>query len=167
MASNRWSKNVLPKTKPQTPIQPNAVRCILYSTLLIPALSEQVLRQMDVNSITQELQAHSRARQAGTSLSASFASNIELLNAPRGRERSQDTRSELSDTSFSGSASTQSWVETGGSSGMILRESVAPVHPSDSLMTTTSTDTSNISVQGIRHFQACWILLLYFCVSPS
>ncbi|KAK7005924.1 Peroxin-3 [Favolaschia claudopus] len=122
--------------------------------MLIPALSEQVLREMDVDSITQELQAHSRARQAGSSLSASIASSIELVNAPQARERSQDTRSELSDTSFSGSASTQSWVETGGSGEsreMILGESVAPVHLSDSLMTTTSTDTdssSNISLQG-------------------
>ncbi|KAK6997093.1 Peroxin-3-domain-containing protein [Favolaschia claudopus] len=122
--------------------------------MLIPALSEQVLREMDVDSITQELQAHSRARQAGSSLSASIASSIELVHAPQGRERSQDTRSELSDTSFSGSASTQSWVETGGSGEsreMILGESVAPVHLSDSLMTTTSTDTdssSNISLQG-------------------
>ncbi|KAJ6498834.1 Peroxin-3 [Mycena sanguinolenta] len=127
---------------------------ISYTILmLIPTLSEQVLREMDLDSITQELQAHSRARIANSSLSASVASSVELVNAPQGRERSQDARSE-SDTSYSGSASTQSWVETGNageSREMILGESVAPVHLSDSLMTTTSTDTdssSNISLQG-------------------
>lgn len=124
--------------------------------MLIPALSEQVLREMDLDSITQELQAHQRARVTNSSLSASVASSVELVNAPQGsRERSQDARSE-SDTSYSGSASTQSWVETGQageSREMILGESVAPVQLSDSLMTTTSTDTdssSNISVPGVR-----------------
>ncbi|KAJ7267609.1 Peroxin-3 [Mycena haematopus] len=127
---------------------------ISYTILmLIPALSEQVLREMDLDSITQELQAHSRARIANSSLSASVSSSVELLNAPQGRDRSQDARSE-SDTSYSGSASTQSWVETGGageSREMILGESVAPIQLSDSLMTTTSTDTdssSNVSLQG-------------------
>ncbi|KAF7357789.1 hypothetical protein MVEN_00824900 [Mycena venus] len=127
---------------------------ISYTILmLIPALSEQVLREMDVDSITQELQAHSRARIASSSLSASVASSVELVNTPQGRERSQDARSE-SDASFSGSASTHSWVETGQageSREMILGESVAPVQLSDSLMTTTSTDTdssSSASIQG-------------------
>ncbi|KAJ7497767.1 Peroxin-3 [Mycena latifolia] len=112
--------------------------------MLIPALSEQVLREMDLDSITQELQAHSRARIASSSMSASVASSAEMVEA--------DARSE-SETSFSGSASTQSWIETGQageSREMILGESVAPVHLSDSLMTTTSTDTdssSNLSTQ--------------------
>jgi peroxin-3 len=129
---------------------------ISYTILmLIPALSEQVLREMDLDSITQDLQAHSRARLANSSLSASIASSAELVNAPQGRERSQDARSE-SDTSYSGSASTQSWVETGQageSREMILGESVAPIQLSDSLLTTTSTDTdssSNVSMQGVR-----------------
>ncbi|KAJ7680779.1 Peroxin-3 [Mycena polygramma] len=130
---------------------------ISYTILmLIPALAEQVLREMDLDAITQELQAHSRgARLASSSLSAS----VELVHTPESRERSQDARSELSDASasFSG-ASSQSWVEAGGSGAgpsesreMILGESVAPVQLSDSLMTTTSTDTdssSNVSVQG-------------------
>ncbi|KAJ6507124.1 Peroxin-3 [Mycena vitilis] len=133
---------------------------ISYTILmLIPALAEQVLREMDLDAITQELQAHSRgARLASSALSAS----VELVHAPQGegsRERSQDTRSEVSDASasFSG-ASSQSWVEAGGSGAgpsgsreMILGESVAPVQLSDSLMTATSTDTdssSNVSVQG-------------------
>ncbi|KAJ7933757.1 Peroxin-3-domain-containing protein [Mycena leptocephala] len=127
---------------------------ISYTILmLIPALSEQVLREMDVDSITHELQAFSKARISGSSLSASIASSVELVNAPHGRERSQDARSE-SDTSHSGSASTHSWIETGQageSREMILGESVAPVQLSDSLMTTTSTDTdssSNVSMQG-------------------
>jgi peroxin-3 len=129
---------------------------ISYTILmLIPALSEQVLREMDVDSITHELQAFSKARTSGSSLSASIASSVELVNAPHGRERSQDARSE-SDTSHSGSASTHSWIETGQageSREMILGESVAPVQLSDSLMTTTSTDTdssSNVSMQGVR-----------------
>jgi peroxin-3 len=129
---------------------------ISYTILmLIPALSEQVLREMDLDSITQDLQAHSRARLANSSLSASIASSAELVNAPQGRERSQDAQSE-SDTSYSGSASTQSWVETGQageSREMILGESVAPIQLSDSLLTTTSTDTdssSNVSMQGVR-----------------
>ncbi|KAJ7451811.1 Peroxin-3 [Mycena galericulata] len=118
--------------------------------MLVPALAEQVLREMDLESITQELQAHSKARAASSSLSASVASSVELVNAPG---RDQDARSE-SDTSYSGSASTQSWIETsqvGESREMILGESVAPVLLSDSLMTTTSTDTdssSNVSIQG-------------------
>ncbi|KAJ7282804.1 Peroxin-3 [Mycena rebaudengoi] len=121
---------------------------ISYTILmLIPELSEQVLREMDVDAITQELQAHSRARQARSLMSASVASSVE--------SRDQDARSE-SDTSYSGSASTQSWIEAGHSAvdegrEMILGESIAPVHLSDSLMTTTSTDTdssSNLSVQG-------------------
>ncbi|KAF8199895.1 Peroxin-3 [Mycena galopus ATCC 62051] len=127
---------------------------ISYTILmLIPALSEQVLREMDLDSITQELQAHSRARMARSSLSASVASSVELVNAPpQGRERSPDARSE-SDASYSGSASTHSWVETGQageSREMILGESVAPIRLRDSLMTTTSTDTdssSNVSLQ--------------------
>ncbi|KAJ7045987.1 Peroxin-3 [Mycena alexandri] len=122
---------------------------ISYTILmLLPALSEQVLREMDLDSITRELQAHSKARSSAgpSSLSASIASSVELVNAP---PRDQDARSE-SDTS----ASTQSWIETGQageSREMILGESVAPVQLSDSLMTTTSTDTdssSNISVPG-------------------
>ncbi|KAJ6594399.1 Peroxin-3 [Mycena capillaripes] len=125
---------------------------ISYTILmLIPALSDQILREMDLDSITQELQAHSRARIASSSLSASTASSVELVNPPPGRERSQDSRSE-SDTSYSG-ASSQSWIETGQAESreIILGESVAPVQLSDSLMTTTSTDTdssSNVSMQG-------------------
>ncbi|KAJ7661696.1 Peroxin-3 [Mycena rosella] len=109
--------------------------------MLVPELSEQVLREMDLDAITQELQ---RARITQSSLSASVASSVELVEAT-------DSRSE-SGTSYSGSASTQSWIETGqpgGSREMILGESVAPVHLSDSLMTTTSTDSSsNVSIQG-------------------
>ncbi|KAJ7071941.1 Peroxin-3 [Mycena amicta] len=124
---------------------------ISYTVLmLIPALSEQVLREMDVDSITQELQAQSKARLANStsSLSASIASSVDMPNPQR-----PDSRSE-SETSFTGSGSTQSWVETsqiGESREMILGESVAPLHLSDSLMTTTSTDTdssSNVSFQG-------------------
>ncbi|KAJ7121290.1 Peroxin-3 [Mycena crocata] len=113
---------------------------ISYTILmLIPALSEQVLREMDLDAITQELQTHSKARIASASLSASVASSVELVS------RDQDARSE-SGTSMS--ASTQSWIETGQASesrDMILGESVAPVHLSDSLMTTTSTDTESSS----------------------
>ncbi|KAJ6508114.1 Peroxin-3 [Mycena vulgaris] len=121
--------------------------------MLIPALSEQVLREMDLDAITQELQAHSKARIASSSMSASVASSVELVDASQSRVADQDARSE-SDTSYSGSASTQSWIETGQpgeSREMILGESVAPVQLSDSLMTTTSTDTdssSNFSIQG-------------------
>ncbi|KAJ6625772.1 Peroxin-3 [Mycena sp. CBHHK59/15] len=120
---------------------------ISYTILtLIPTLSEQVLREMDLDSITHELQAHSRARLANSSMSASVASSVELVSRP---EREQYARSE-SETSYSGSTSTQSWVEAEGRE-LVLGESVAPVHLSDSLMTTTSTDTdssSNISLQG-------------------
>ncbi|KAJ6471835.1 Peroxin-3-domain-containing protein [Mycena vitilis] len=131
---------------------------ISYTILmLIPALAEQVLREMDLDAITQELQAHSHgSRLASSALSAS----VELVHAPQGegsRERSQDTRSEVSDASasFSG-ASSQSWVEAGGSGAgpsgsreMILGESVAPVQLSDSLMTTTSTDTDSSSNSAV------------------
>ncbi|KAF7321983.1 hypothetical protein MKEN_00720900 [Mycena kentingensis (nom. inval.)] len=118
---------------------------ISYTALmLIPALSEQILREMDVDVITQELQAaHSKARLANStaSLSASITSSVDI---PR---RDPDSRSE-SETSYNGSTSTQSWTEAGESREMILGESVAPLHLSDSLMTTTSTDTdsgSNVS----------------------
>ncbi|KAJ7141304.1 Peroxin-3 [Mycena epipterygia] len=127
---------------------------VSYTILtLIPALSEQVLREMDLDSITQELQAHSKARQASSPMSASIASSVELVNVSQSRLGDHDARSE-SDTSYSGSASTQSWIETGQvgeSREMILGESVAPVQLSDSLMTTTSTDTdssSNVSMPG-------------------
>ncbi|KAJ7091940.1 Peroxin-3 [Mycena belliarum] len=113
--------------------------------MLIPSLAEQILREMDLDALTHELQAHAKARIAGSPMSASIASSAELVEA--------ETRSE-SDISYSGSASTRSWIDTGGpaeSREMILGESIAPVHLSDSLMTTTSTDTdssSNLSVQG-------------------
>ncbi|KAF7305908.1 hypothetical protein HMN09_00745000 [Mycena chlorophos] len=120
---------------------------ISYTVLmLIPALSEQVLREMDVDALTHELQAYSKARST-PSLSASVASSIDM---PAARPES---RSE-SDTSLVDTASTQSWVETspmGRSGEMILGESVAPLQLSDSLMTSTSGDTdtsSNVSYQG-------------------
>ncbi|KAJ7646838.1 Peroxin-3 [Roridomyces roridus] len=121
--------------------------------MLIPELSDQILREMDLDSITHELQAHSRARQAMSSLSNSVASSVELVNAGEPSTR-PESRSE-SEASYAGSTSTQSWVETSPvreGREMILGESVAPVHLSDSLMTTTSTDTdssSNMSsIQG-------------------
>ncbi|KAF7315851.1 hypothetical protein MIND_00101600 [Mycena indigotica] len=121
---------------------------ISYTVLmLLPALSEQILREMDVDSITQELQAHSKARLTA-STSSSLANSLEMPNPTRPESRSE------SETSYTGSMSTTSWVETsqiGESREMILGESVAPLQLSDSLLTTTSTDTdssSNVSFQG-------------------
>ncbi|CAK5281299.1 unnamed protein product [Mycena citricolor] len=130
---------------------------ISYTVLmLIPSLAEQILREMDVDSLTLELQAHAKSRHTSTtttttsessSLSASVASSADLSTT----SSNMDLRSDAGL-----SASTQSWVETGQPGEhreMILGESIAPVHLSDSLMTTTtSTDTdssSNISsMQG-------------------